>query len=235
MIALRSPRSVVLCLCVLPTAEVPLAPPLTLSKPLLRINGLAHSAARPPTTLIHQEVDPPMSATRHVPDAAGRFGPFGGRYVPETLTRALDELAAEYEAATNDAGFQAELAELFRNYVGRPSPLYHAKRLSEKAGGAQIYLKREDLNHTGAHKINNTLGQTLLTLRMGKPARDRRNGRRPAWSRHGDGLCALRLGVRRVYGRRGHSPAKAECVQHADDGRGSAAGFQRFADAERRH
>ncbi|HVX60517.1 MAG TPA: tryptophan synthase subunit beta [Pirellulales bacterium] len=110
-----------------------------------------------------------MSATRHVPDAAGRFGPFGGRYVPETLTRALDELAAEYEAAKNDAGFQAELAELFKNYVGRPSPLYHAKRLSEKAGGAQIYLKREDLNHTGAHKINNTLGQTLLTLRMGKP------------------------------------------------------------------
>ncbi|HXT58163.1 MAG TPA: tryptophan synthase subunit beta [Pirellulales bacterium] len=110
-----------------------------------------------------------MPATRHVPDAAGRFGLFGGRYVPETLTRALDELAAEYEAAKADPAFQAELAELFKNYVGRPSPLYFAARLTERAGGAKIYLKREDLNHTGAHKINNTLGQTLLTLRMKKP------------------------------------------------------------------
>ena len=109
-----------------------------------------------------------MTATMAVPDAAGRFGAFGGRYVPETLTRALDELAVEYDRARADAKFQAELDDLWRNYVGRPSPLYHAKRLSEKCGGAQIYLKREDLNHTGAHKINNTLGQALLTLRMGK-------------------------------------------------------------------
>jgi tryptophan synthase beta chain len=108
------------------------------------------------------------SAVIDVPDAAGRFGPFGGRYVPETLTRALDELAAEYEAARRDPTFQAELDDLLKNYVGRPSPLYHARRLSEECGGAQIYLKREDLNHTGAHKINNTLGQALLTLRMGK-------------------------------------------------------------------
>ncbi len=109
-----------------------------------------------------------MSVTTHVPDDLGRFGHFGGRYVPETLTRALDELAAEYEKAKVDPQFQAELDDLFRNYVGRPSPLYHARRLSEECGGAQIYLKREDLNHTGAHKINNTLGQALLTLRMGK-------------------------------------------------------------------
>jgi tryptophan synthase beta chain len=107
-------------------------------------------------------------ASSHVPDAAGRFGAFGGRYVPETLMRALDELAAEYERARVDSAFQAELDDLFRNYVGRPSPLYHAKRLSQETGGAQIYLKREDLNHTGAHKINNTLGQALLTIRMGK-------------------------------------------------------------------
>jgi len=107
-------------------------------------------------------------ATSHVPDAGGRFGPFGGRYVPETLTRALDELAAEYRKAAQDAAFQAELDDLLRNYVGRPSPLYHARRLSAECGGAQIYLKREDLNHTGAHKINNTLGQALLTMRMGK-------------------------------------------------------------------
>ena len=82
--------------------------------------------------------------------------------------RALEELAAEYEKARVDAQFQAELDDLYRNYVGRPSPLYHARRLSQEAGGAQIYLKREDLNHTGAHKINNTLGQALLTMRMGK-------------------------------------------------------------------
>jgi tryptophan synthase beta chain len=109
-----------------------------------------------------------MSVTSHVPDAAGRFGPFGGRYVPETLTRALDELAAEYAKAQGDAAFQGQLDALLAHYVGRPSPLYHAERLSRECGGAEIYLKREDLNHTGAHKINNTLGQALLTIRMGK-------------------------------------------------------------------
>lgn len=110
-----------------------------------------------------------MPLSNVVPDAAGRYGPFGGRYVPETLTRALDELAAAYSEARQDPAFAAELARLNQYYVGRPSPLYHAERLSQHAGGAQIYFKREDLNHTGAHKINNTLGQTLLTLRMKKP------------------------------------------------------------------
>src|SRR5258708_1131454 len=89
------------------------------------------------------------SATQQVPDAAGRFGNFGGRYVPETLTRALDELAAQYDAACGDEAFQDELGRLLRHYVGRPSPLYHAERLSQHCGGAQIYLKREDVNHTG--------------------------------------------------------------------------------------
>ncbi len=107
-------------------------------------------------------------AKQNVPNAAGRFGEFGGRYVPETLTRALDELAAEYDKARVDPQFQADFDDLLANYVGRPSPLYHAKRLTQRCGGAQIWLKREDLNHTGAHKINNTLGQALLTLRMGK-------------------------------------------------------------------
>jgi tryptophan synthase beta chain len=109
-----------------------------------------------------------MPATQEVPDAAGRFGPFGGRYVPETLTHALDELTAEYEKAVADPAFRQELEFLYRNYVGRPSPLYFAERLTQKCGGAKIFLKREDLNHTGAHKINNTLGQALLTRRMGK-------------------------------------------------------------------
>jgi tryptophan synthase beta chain len=110
-----------------------------------------------------------MSTISRVPDAAGRYGPFGGRYVPETLARALDDLTREYEKATVDPDFGRELDDLLKHYVGRPSPLYHARRLSQQCGGAQIYLKREDLNHTGAHKINNTLGQALLTLRMGKP------------------------------------------------------------------
>jgi tryptophan synthase beta chain len=109
-----------------------------------------------------------MLASREVPDAGGRFGLFGGRYAPETLTQALEELTAHYTRAAADPNFQAELADLLRHYVGRPSPLYHARRLSRHCGGAQIYLKREDLNHTGSHKINNTLGQALLTLRMGK-------------------------------------------------------------------
>ena len=108
------------------------------------------------------------AASAHVPDLAGRFGQFGGRYVPETLTRALDELTVEYDQARQDPEFQAKLDDLLKNFVGRPSAFYHARRLSEKCGGAQIWLKREDLNHTGAHKINNTLGQALLTLRMKK-------------------------------------------------------------------
>ncbi len=107
----------------------------------------------------------PVSAPDHV---SGRFGPFGGRYVPETLTRALDDLTSDYEKASADPQFHAELERLWTHYVGRPSPLYHAERLSRNCGGAQIYLKREDLNHTGSHKINNTLGQALLTQRMGK-------------------------------------------------------------------
>ncbi len=109
-----------------------------------------------------------MSLLSQVPDLTGRFGPFGGRFVPETLTFALEQLAAEYEKAAADPEFQATLEQLLRDYAGRPSPLYHAHRLSQHCGGAQIYLKREDLNHTGSHKINNTLGQALLTLRMGK-------------------------------------------------------------------
>ena len=108
------------------------------------------------------------SATASVPDSHGRFGDFGGRFVPETLTRALDQLSEEYEKAKKDAEFQRELKVLLKTFVGRPSPLYFAKRLTEAVGGAQIWLKREDVNHTGAHKINNTVGQALLTLRMGK-------------------------------------------------------------------
>lgn len=104
-----------------------------------------------------------------MPDARGHFGQFGGTFVAETLVEALEELRLMYEKYRNDPVFLAEYAYDLKHFVGRPSPIYHAKRLSEKVGGAQIYLKREDLNHTGAHKINNTIGQALLAKRMGKP------------------------------------------------------------------
>jgi tryptophan synthase beta chain len=102
------------------------------------------------------------------PDALGHFGPYGGRYVPETLMAALEALAAGYDAARQDPQFQEELAVILRQYVGRPTPLYFARRLTERLGGPRIYLKREDLCHTGAHKINNTVGQILLARRLGK-------------------------------------------------------------------
>jgi tryptophan synthase beta chain len=109
-----------------------------------------------------------VSPAGPVRSVAGRFGIYGGRYVPETLMAALEELEAAYGEAQKDAAFQAELDDLLRNYCGRPTPLYFARRLTEQCGGAKIYLKREDLLHTGAHKINNALGQGLLARRMGK-------------------------------------------------------------------
>jgi tryptophan synthase beta chain len=102
------------------------------------------------------------------PDAGGHFGPYGGRFVPEVLMAPVEELEKAYLEAREDAAFQAELAGLLHNYAGRPTPLYFAKRLSEQIGGARLWLKREDLLHTGAHKINNALGQALLARRMGK-------------------------------------------------------------------
>ena len=107
-------------------------------------------------------------ATSHQPDAGGHFGPYGGRYVPEVLMAPLEQLEQAYREARRDPEFQAELEDLLANYAGRPTPLYLAKRLSDAVGGAKIYIKREDLLHTGAHKINNCLGQALLARRMGK-------------------------------------------------------------------
>jgi tryptophan synthase beta chain len=109
-----------------------------------------------------------MPALQQLPDAHGHFGPYGGMFVPETLMSALNDLTAEYERAKIDPAFQSELAELLRDFAGRPTPLYFAARLTKNLGGAKIYLKREDLLHTGAHKINNALGQILLARRMGK-------------------------------------------------------------------
>jgi tryptophan synthase beta chain len=110
-----------------------------------------------------------QAAQTVVPDSQGRFGPYGGRFVPETLMFALRELTEQYEAARDDGEFQRQFHDYLRDYVGRPSLLYAAQRLTKAVGGAQIYFKREDLNHTGAHKINNCIGQALLAKRMGKP------------------------------------------------------------------
>src|SRR5229473_4655312 len=111
-----------------------------------------------------------MSSILQSPTTApGRFGPYGGRYVPETLMVPLFELERAYEAAKSDAAFQARFQDLLKNFAGRPTPLQFASRLTEKLGGPRIYLKREDLLHTGAHKINNAIGQGLLAVKMGKP------------------------------------------------------------------
>lgn len=109
-----------------------------------------------------------MPSTFSQPDALGHWGKYGGRFVPETLMAPLEELTRAYFAAKDDQSFQSELSELLHNYAGRPTPLFYAERLTQHGGGARIYLKREDLLHTGAHKINNTLGQVLLARRMGK-------------------------------------------------------------------
>jgi tryptophan synthase beta chain len=109
-----------------------------------------------------------MIVPENLPDATGHFGPYGGMFVPETLMTALQDLTAEYEAARKDPAFQMELEALLTDFAGRPTPLYFAERLTQELGGAKVYLKREDLLHTGAHKINNALGQILLAKRMGK-------------------------------------------------------------------
>ena len=112
---------------------------------------------------------PDLTALSNLPDDTGHFGPYGGRFVAETLMEALQDLETLYAKLSADADFQKEFDLDLAHYVGRPSPLYYARRLSEQVGGAKIYLKREDLNHTGAHKINNTIGQALLAKHMGKP------------------------------------------------------------------
>ena len=109
-----------------------------------------------------------QTPVRRDPDARGYFGPFGGKYVPETLVEPIEELQRAYFQVRDDVGFQSELARLLKHYVGRPTPVYEAARLSAESGGARIFMKREDLTHTGAHKINNALGQALLAVRMGK-------------------------------------------------------------------
>jgi len=136
------------------------------------------------------------------PDQRGRFGEFGGKFVPESLMAPLAELEQAYKEAQRDPAFKNELNELLRIYVGRPTSLYYVPRFSQLvASGVKVYLKREDLAHTGAHKINNALGQGLLARRMGKKTHHRRNRRGPAWRGDSDGLRDARSGLYCLYGR----------------------------------
>ena len=133
-----------------------------------------------------------------MPESKGRFGIHGGQYIPETLMNAIIELEEAYNRYKDDPEFNRELTELLNDYAGRPSNLYYAEKMTKDLGGAKIYLKREDLNHTGSHKINNVLGQALLAKKMGKAySRDRR---RPAWCCHGNSRSIIRYGMRSLHG-----------------------------------
>ena len=177
----------------------------------------------------------PVSPFAHVPDPRGRFGPYGGRFVPETLMFALEQLDAAYRAAQADPDFRAEFARLLNEYVGRPSRLYFAERLTREAGGARIYLKREDLNHTGAHKINNALGQAMLAKRMGKSRVIAETGAGHARRRHGDRGRAFWTDLPRVHGRGGRAAAGIERLPHARHGNRSLPGRKRQQNAQGRH
>ncbi len=130
----------------------------------------------------------------------GRFGQHGGQYIPETLMNAVIELEEAYDKYKNDPEFNRELTDLLNDYAGRPSRLYYAKKMTKDLGGAKIYLKREDLNHTGAHKINNVLGQALLAKKNGKDPPDRRDRRRTARCGNGNRCRVDGHGMRRVHG-----------------------------------
>ena len=188
---------------------------------------------------------PPVYADVAALRAASNFGEFGGRYIPETLVAAHEELERVYVECTQDPAFHAELDRLGRDYIGRPTPLYFAQRLTQQVGGAQIWLKREELAFTGSHKINNALGQALVAKRIGKPRviaetgagqhgvatatacallsacagpAQRRLFYRPSFSLFLSALffTLCRPRVRRVHGRRRHRAAVAECVSHED-------------------
>ena len=164
-----------------------------------------------------------------------RFGIYGGRYVPETLIKALDEVTEAYRAARADEAFLADLEGLYTSFVGRPTPLYHAERLGAEVGHPAVYLKREDLNHTGAHKINNTIGQALLARRMGK----RRIIAETGAGQHGvataTGLRALRPRLCRLHGRGRRRTAGAQRLPDGASRRGGEAGGLRNAYAQGRH
>jgi tryptophan synthase beta chain len=165
-----------------------------------------------------------------LPDARGHFGPYGGCFVAETLMGPIRELKEAYELYAQDPEFLAEFHQDLKHYVGRPSPLYLAHRWTKKLGGARIYLKREDLNHTGAHKVNNTVGQALLAKRMGKTRIIAETGA----GQHGVATATVATGMRGVHGGRRHSSPGAQRVSN-ETARGES-GFRhlRFEDSKRR-
>ena len=163
----------------------------------------------------------------------GRYGVHGGQYIPETLMNEIINLEKSYEYYKKDPEFNRELKDLLNNYAGRPSLLYYAEKMTKDLGGAKIYLKREDLNHTGSHKINNVLGQVLLAKKMGKTRVIADRGR-PA--RSSDRHCgsAFRYGMRNFHGQRGHGPAGFERLSNGASGSKGPCGYQRHPDSERR-
>ena len=167
-------------------------------------------------------MDDGRNSYRTGPDEDGLFGRFGGRFVPETLMPLILDLQRHYEAAKEDQSFWDEMADLWTHYVGRPSPLYFAPRITEALGGAKIYLKRDELNHTGAHKINNVLGQILLARRMGKPGSSPRPAR-AARRRDRHRLREVRPAMRGLHGRHGCRAAGAQRVPHEAARRGGRA------------
>ena len=152
--------------------------------------------------------------TMELPDKNGRFGEYGGSYVPEQLQTILDEINDSYEKIKDDPEFIEELRELNKHFTGRPSPVFHSKNLSDKIGGADIYLKREDLNHTGAHKINHCLGEALLAKRMGKKKTHRRNRCRAARRGPGHGSHTGGAGVRYLHGGCGYQKGASQCGEN---------------------
>ena len=146
------------------------------------------------------------------PNKHGRFGQFGGMYVPETLMPAIHELEQAYQTFKRDKYFQQQFKDCLKNFVGRPTPLYFAERLTKTLGGAKIYLKREDLCHTGAHKINNTVGQALLTQRMKKKRVIAENRCRATWRRRGNGGCDVWTRSRDLHGDGRYGTPSTQCL-----------------------
>ena len=161
----------------------------------------------------------------------GRFGIHGGQYIPETLMNAVIELEKAYDHYKEDPAFVKEYNDLLNEYVGRPSRLYYASHMTEDLGGAKIYLKREDLNHTGSHKLNNALGQALLAKKMGKKRLIAETGA----GQHGvaTATVAALLGMRDLYGKSRYRPSGSECIPDGTVGSKSASCYQRDTDAER--
>ena len=179
------------------------------------------------------KLDKPNSF-RKGPDERGRFGIYGGRFVAETLMPLILSLEKAYDAAKADPAFQAELDHFLKHYAGRPSPLYFAERLTETLGGAKIYFKRDELNHTGAHKINNVLGQILLARRMGKKRIIAETGAGQHGVATATACARFGLAMRRLHGRGRRRAAEAERLPHEDAGRRGAAGRGRRPHAEGR-